>query len=127
VEVFGAAAVVMFGAERVCSGGVCFNALSLGVLAVLGPPAVAFLLCNICLLQSIGYPACPRQAALIALLLPSTAAPCRQTALIAVMAQLGSFVPAVSVRLTPLDGIFTRMGAADNLALGRSTFAEELG
>lgn len=43
------------------------------------------------------------------------------------MAQLGSFVPAASARLTPLDGVYTRMGAADNIALGRSTFAEELG
>lgn len=42
------------------------------------------------------------------------------------MAQVGSFVPAAAVRLTPLDGIYSRMGAADNLALGRSTFAEEL-
>lgn len=53
--------------------------------------------------------------------------PSRQTALIAIMAQLGSFVPAAACRLCPLDGVFTRMGAADNLALGRSTFAEELG
>ncbi len=51
----------------------------------------------------------------------------RQCALIAIMAQLGSYVPAASVRLTPLDGVYTRMGAADNIALGRSTFAEELG
>lgn len=51
----------------------------------------------------------------------------RQCALIAIMAQLGSFVPAASARLTPLDGVYTRMGAADNIALGRSTFAEELG
>lgn len=43
------------------------------------------------------------------------------------MAQLGSYVPAASVRLRALDGVFTRMGASDNLALGRSTFAEELG
>ncbi|PSC73725.1 DNA mismatch repair MSH3 [Micractinium conductrix] len=50
----------------------------------------------------------------------------RQCALIAIMAQVGSFVPAAAVRLTPLDGIYSRMGAADNLALGRSTFAEEL-
>jgi DNA mismatch repair ATPase MutS len=47
--------------------------------------------------------------------------------LIVVMAQVGSFVPAASVRLRPLDAVFTRMGASDCLALGRSTFAEELG
>ncbi|KAL4431011.1 hypothetical protein ABPG75_006267 [Micractinium tetrahymenae] len=51
----------------------------------------------------------------------------RQCALIAIMAQLGSFVPAASARLTPLDGVYTRMGASENIALGRSTFAEELG
>ena len=43
------------------------------------------------------------------------------------MAQVGSFVPAASARLRAFDGVFTRMGASDNLALGRSTFAEELG
>eukprot|EP00887_Chlorella_sp_A99_P004262 scaffold15.g4262.t1 len=51
----------------------------------------------------------------------------RQAALIAIMAQVGSFVPAESVTMHVFDGIFTRMGASDNLALGRSTFAEELG
>ena len=57
-------------------------------------------------------------------------APCphrRQCALICIMAQVGSFVPAASARLRALDGVYTRMGASDNLALGRSTFAEELG
>lgn len=48
-------------------------------------------------------------------------------ALIAIMAQLGSYVPAAACRLRALDGVYTRMGASDNLALGRSTFAEELG
>jgi hypothetical protein len=43
------------------------------------------------------------------------------------MAQVGSYVPACSARLRPLDAVFTRMGASDCLALGRSTFAEELG
>ncbi len=43
------------------------------------------------------------------------------------MAQIGCFVPASSCRLKPFDAIFTRMGAADSIALGRSTFLEELG
>jgi DNA mismatch repair protein MSH3 len=51
----------------------------------------------------------------------------RQAALIAIMAQCGSFVPATTCRLHAFDAIYTRMGAADNLALGRSTFLEELG
>ena len=50
----------------------------------------------------------------------------RQVALIAIMAQCGSFVPAVSAELTVLDGVFTRMGASDNLAMGASTFLEEM-
>ncbi|KAK9814927.1 hypothetical protein WJX73_002195 [Symbiochloris irregularis] len=50
----------------------------------------------------------------------------RQAALIALMAQVGSLVPAESARMHVLDAIFTRMGAADNLARGRSTFLEEL-
>lgn len=51
----------------------------------------------------------------------------RQAALIVCMAQAGSFVPAAACRLHAFDAVFTRMGAADNLALGRSTFLEELG
>ena len=50
----------------------------------------------------------------------------RQTALICVMAQCGSFVPARSATLTALDGVYTRMGAADCLATGASTFLEEM-
>ena len=50
----------------------------------------------------------------------------RQTALACVMAQCGSFVPAASAQLTVLDGVYTRMGAADNLAMGASTFLEEM-
>ena len=50
----------------------------------------------------------------------------KQTALICVMAQMGSFVPAASARLALLDRIFTRVGAADNLARGRSTFMVEM-
>lgn len=50
----------------------------------------------------------------------------RQTALIALMAHVGSFVPASRVLLGPLDQIFTRIGAADDLASGRSTFMVEM-
>jgi DNA mismatch repair protein MutS len=50
----------------------------------------------------------------------------RQVALIALMAHAGSFVPARAVRLGPIDQIFTRIGAADDLAGGRSTFMVEM-
>ncbi len=50
----------------------------------------------------------------------------RQTALIALLAHIGSFVPAERAVLGPLDRIFTRIGAADDLAGGRSTFMVEM-
>jgi DNA mismatch repair protein MutS len=50
----------------------------------------------------------------------------RQVALIAVMAYAGSFVPAQSAELGPIDRIFSRIGAADDLARGRSTFMVEM-
>jgi DNA mismatch repair protein MutS len=50
----------------------------------------------------------------------------RQAALIAIMAQMGSFVPAARCRLGVVDRIFTRIGASDNLARGRSTFMVEM-
>jgi len=50
----------------------------------------------------------------------------RQTALISVLAQMGSFVSASSARLPIVDRIFTRIGASDNLARGRSTFMVEM-
>ncbi|XP_022736083.1 DNA mismatch repair protein MSH3 isoform X3 [Durio zibethinus] len=50
----------------------------------------------------------------------------RQVALIAMMAQVGSFVPAASATLPVLDAIYTRMGASDSIQQGRSTFLEEL-
>ena len=50
----------------------------------------------------------------------------RQTALLVVMAQMGSFVPAQQARLPIVDRIFTRIGASDNLARGRSTFLVEM-
>ncbi|MBS1791317.1 MAG: DNA mismatch repair protein MutS [Acidobacteria bacterium] len=50
----------------------------------------------------------------------------KQAALIVVMAQMGSFVPATSARIALVDRIFTRVGASDNLARGRSTFMVEM-
>ncbi len=50
----------------------------------------------------------------------------KQTALISILAQMGSFVPATSARLSLVDRIFTRVGASDNLAQGRSTFMVEM-
>ncbi|AOK29329.1 MULTISPECIES: DNA mismatch repair protein MutS [Burkholderia] len=50
----------------------------------------------------------------------------RQTALIALMAYVGSYVPAKAARFGPIDRIFTRIGAADDLAGGRSTFMVEM-
>ncbi|MFB6134955.1 MAG: DNA mismatch repair protein MutS [Halanaeroarchaeum sp.] len=50
----------------------------------------------------------------------------RQTALIVLLAQMGSFVPARSARIGTVDGIFTRVGALDELAQGRSTFMVEM-
>ena len=50
----------------------------------------------------------------------------RQVALIAVMAQIGAFVPAESVRMGIVDKVFTRVGASDDLASGQSTFMLEM-
>jgi DNA mismatch repair protein MutS len=50
----------------------------------------------------------------------------RQAALIAILAQIGSFVPAEAATLPIIDRIFTRIGASDNLARGRSTFMVEM-
>ncbi|WP_235295900.1 DNA mismatch repair protein MutS [Portibacter marinus] len=50
----------------------------------------------------------------------------RQTALICLMAQMGSFVPASSARLGFLDKLFTRVGASDNISSGESTFMVEM-
>jgi DNA mismatch repair protein MutS len=50
----------------------------------------------------------------------------RQVALIALMAQIGSFVPATSARIGLIDRIFTRIGAQDDIASGRSTFMVEM-
>jgi DNA mismatch repair protein MutS len=50
----------------------------------------------------------------------------RQTALIVLMAQMGSFVPADNVRMGVVDKIFTRVGASDNISMGESTFMVEM-
>ena len=50
----------------------------------------------------------------------------RQNALIAVLAQMGSFVPAKAARIGVIDRLFSRVGAADDLARGRSTFMVEM-
>ena len=50
----------------------------------------------------------------------------RQTALIVIMAQMGSFVPAQAVTMGVVDKIFTRVGASDNIAQGESTFMVEM-
>ena len=50
----------------------------------------------------------------------------RQTALIVLLAQMGSFVPAKSARIGLIDKIFTRVGASDNISMGESTFMVEM-
>ena len=50
----------------------------------------------------------------------------RQTALIVLLAQMGSFVPADGVRMGIIDKIFTRVGASDNISMGESTFMVEM-
>ena len=50
----------------------------------------------------------------------------RQTALLVLMAQMGSFVPATSLKMGIMDKIFTRVGASDNISMGESTFMVEM-
>ncbi|GMN10732.1 DNA mismatch repair protein MutS [Croceitalea sp. MTPC9] len=50
----------------------------------------------------------------------------RQTALIVLLAQMGSFVPAASAKIGVVDKIFTRVGASDNISMGESTFMVEM-
>lgn len=50
----------------------------------------------------------------------------RQTALIVIMAQMGSFVPAAGAKIGVIDKVFTRVGASDNISLGESTFMVEM-
>ena len=50
----------------------------------------------------------------------------RQVALITIMAQIGSFVPATSAKIGVVDKVFTRVGASDDLSMGQSTFMVEM-
>ena len=50
----------------------------------------------------------------------------RQTSLIAILAQIGCYVPAEAASLTPVDRVFTRLGASDRILQGQSTFFVEL-
>ena len=50
----------------------------------------------------------------------------RQTALLVLMAQMGSFVPAVAMKTGVIDKVFTRVGASDNISMGESTFMVEM-
>ncbi len=50
----------------------------------------------------------------------------RQVALITLMAQIGTYVPATSANICPVDRIFTRVGASDDLSSGKSTFMVEM-
>ena len=50
----------------------------------------------------------------------------RQTCLAVILAQVGCFVPAESVEITPVDRIFTRLGASDRILEGKSTFFIEM-
>ncbi len=50
----------------------------------------------------------------------------RQTALISLLAYCGSYVPARAAKLYPIDRIFTRIGSADDLSTGKSTFMVEM-
>lgn len=50
----------------------------------------------------------------------------RQCGLVVILAQLGCYVPAESLRLTPVDRVFTRLGASDRIMSGESTFFVEL-
>ena len=50
----------------------------------------------------------------------------RQAALLAILAQMGSFVPAAAATIGLVDRVFTRVGAVDDIAAGRSTFLVEM-
>lgn len=78
---------------------------------------------------SAGAPECERHGSLLVLTGPNMAGKStvmRQAALVALLAQMGSFVPARRARVGIVDRIFTRVGASDDLARGRSTFMVEM-
>lgn len=68
----------------------------------------------------------PKQVILTGLNMGGKSSLSRATALIALMAQIGCYVPADSCTTSLFDGIYTRMGASDEIARGRSTFMVEL-
>ena len=73
-----------------------------------------------------GGEGCPRLAIVTGPNMAGKSTFLRQTALLAVLAQAGSFVPARSLRLGVVDRLFSRVGAGDDLARGRSTFMTEM-
>jgi DNA mismatch repair protein MutS len=76
-----------------------------------------------------GAPECEKHGAILVVTGPNMAGKStvmRQTALVALLAQMGSFVPAKRARVGVVDRIFTRVGASDDLARGRSTFMVEM-
>jgi DNA mismatch repair protein MutS len=84
---------------------------------------------NDVLVASRGAPECEKHGALLVITGPNMAGKStvmRQAALVVLLAQMGSFVPARRARVGVVDRIFTRVGASDDLARGRSTFMVEM-
>ena len=93
------------------------------------PEGPAAFVPNDVLVASRGAPECERHGALLVITGPNMAGKStvmRQAALIVLLAQMGSFVPARRARVGVVDRIFTRVGASDDLARGRSTFMVEM-
>jgi DNA mismatch repair protein MutS len=98
------------------------------VEAVLPDGAAAFVP-NDVLVASRGAPECEKHGSLLVITGPNMAGKStvmRQAALVTLLAQMGSFVPARRARVGLVDRIFTRVGASDDLARGRSTFMVEM-
>ncbi|HVI96108.1 MAG TPA: DNA mismatch repair protein MutS, partial [Anaeromyxobacter sp.] len=93
------------------------------------PEGPAAFVPNDVLVASRGAPECERHGALLVITGPNMAGKStvmRQAALVVLLAQMGSFVPARRARVGVVDRIFTRVGASDDLARGRSTFMVEM-
>jgi DNA mismatch repair protein MutS len=93
------------------------------------PEGPAAFVPNDVLVASRGAPECEAHGALLVITGPNMAGKStamRQAALIALLAQMGGFVPARRARVGLVDRIFTRVGASDDLARGRSTFMVEM-